>query len=280
MQLGIRLHDLNSLGLPFEQLLPKVHEEGFTCVHLALSKALSGYPCTPSALTPGYAMYLKHQFAKNELDVAVLGNYLNLAHPDAAEAAAITEKYKAHLRFASILGCGVVGTETGSPNRSYAPCPECRTQDALELLIRRLAPIVETAEAYGVILAIEPVARHIVCTPERAREVLDTIRSDNLKILLDPVNLLDEENVDDHTEILAKAIELLGEDVVVVHIKDFVRRNGQLISVGAGTGEMDYGPLLRFLKRDKPFIHATLEDVTPQNAESCRIAIQTAWEQL
>lgn len=27
-------------------------------------------------------------------------------------------KYKAHIRFASILGCGVVGTETGAVNES------------------------------------------------------------------------------------------------------------------------------------------------------------------
>ena len=46
------------------------------------------------------------------MDIAVLGNYLNLAHPDEAALAAIQEKYYAHIRFASLLGCGMVGTET------------------------------------------------------------------------------------------------------------------------------------------------------------------------
>ena len=80
VQFGLRLHDAEKLPLP--QLLPLVKNKGFCCVHLALSKALKEYPCTPSALTPGYANYLRHLFEKNELDIAVIGNYLNLANPD------------------------------------------------------------------------------------------------------------------------------------------------------------------------------------------------------
>ena len=79
-QFGLRLHDAEKL--PLGELLPIVKGKGFSCVHLALSKALKEYPCTPSALTPGYANYLRHLFEKNELDIAVIGNYLNLANPD------------------------------------------------------------------------------------------------------------------------------------------------------------------------------------------------------
>ena len=99
-------------------MLPLVHQKGFSCVHLALSKSLKEVPNTPSALTPGYAAYLRRLFAKNELDIAVLGNYLNLAHPDADALHAIQEKYYAHIRFASLLGCGMVGTRPVHPTRS------------------------------------------------------------------------------------------------------------------------------------------------------------------
>ena len=80
IQFGLRLHDAEKL--PMEQVLPLVRQKGFTCAHLALSKAMKEYPCTPSALTPGYALYLRRLFDKNGIDIAVLGNYLNLAHPD------------------------------------------------------------------------------------------------------------------------------------------------------------------------------------------------------
>ena len=106
IQFGLRLHDAEKL--PLEQVLPLVRQRGFTCAHLALSKSLKEVPNTPSALTPGYAAYLRRLFAQNGIDIAVLGNYLNLAHPDEDALHAIQEKYYAHIRFASLLGCGMV----------------------------------------------------------------------------------------------------------------------------------------------------------------------------
>ncbi len=64
------------------------------------------YPVDDGALTPGYAMYLKKIFAENQLDVAVLGCYLNLANPNPASLAKNTHRYLAHIRFASLLGAG------------------------------------------------------------------------------------------------------------------------------------------------------------------------------
>ena len=104
IQFGLRLHDAEKL--PVEQVLPLVRQKGFTCAHVALSKSFKELPCTPSALTPGYALYLRHLFEKNGIDIAVLGNYLNLAHPDADALHAIQEKYYAHIRFASLLRNG------------------------------------------------------------------------------------------------------------------------------------------------------------------------------
>ena len=278
IQFGLRLHDAAKLPLP--QLLPVVKGQGFTCVHLALSKALKEYPCTPSALTPGYASYLRHVFEKNELDIAVIGNYLNLASPDEEYMKTAREKYYAHIRFASLLGCGMVGTETGAPNVKYEYTPECRSDKAFATLVRELKKIVKCAESYGVTLAIEPVARHIVWGPRRCREILDEIGSHNLQVLFDPVNLLDLDNVDHRDEVFHEAIELLGPDIAMVHLKDFVREEGGfgLKSVGAGTGEMDYTRILTFLKKEKPFIYATLENTTPDNAVWCLDYLQKQYD--
>ena len=80
MQLGIRLHDTKKL--PFEERIANVHELGFACGHLAPGKVITEFPTTDEALTPGLAMYMKNVFAKNQVDVAVLGCYLNLANPN------------------------------------------------------------------------------------------------------------------------------------------------------------------------------------------------------
>ncbi len=263
MQLGIRLHDTTQL--PFEERIAQVHELGFTCGHLALSKVIDEFPTTDEALTPGLAMYIKNVFAKNQLDIAVLGCYLNLANPNRTQLAEITRRYLAHIRFASWLGCGVVGTETGAPNETYDFVPECHTEEALQTFLENLRPVVEYAEKMGVVLAIEPVYRHIVWNPKCARRVLDEINSPNLQIIFDPVNLLDMDNYGDRQSVIEEAIELLGPDIAVVHLKDCAVRNGKLLSMGCGLGEMDYTQILKYMKEHKPFIHATLEDTRPEN---------------
>ena len=133
MQLGIRLHDTKKL--PFEERIANVHELGFACGHLAPGKVITEFPTTDEALTPGLAMYMKNVFAKNQVDVAVLGCYLNLANPNPEQLAKITHRYMAHIRFASWLGCGVVGTETGAPNETYTAVPECHGEEALQTFI-------------------------------------------------------------------------------------------------------------------------------------------------
>ena len=277
MQLGIRLHDV--AGATLEEKLANAKAQGFACGHVALPKVISQYSVADSALTPGLAMYIKKQFSKYDLDIAVLGNYLNLANPDPQKLAAIQKRYMTHIRFAALLGCGVVGTETGAPNEEYRYEPACRSEEALDTFITNLKPVVRYAENMGVIIAIEPVIRHIVYNPKRARQVLDAIASPNLQIILDPVNLLDESNAADHCGIIQEAIELLGEDVAVVHLKDFKVQDGKLLSMGAGMGEMDYTGLMRFIKKEKPYIHATLEDTKPDNAVAARLFIQKQWEQ-
>lgn len=278
MQLGLRLHDAEAV--PMEELLPLVRKKGYTCAHLALSKAMKAYPWGTSALTPGYAHYLKRLFEQNDMSIAVLGNYLNLAHPDSQVIDRSLEAYYAHIRFASLLGCGMVGTETGAPNAEYRYCPECRSDEALSVFTKNLKPVVRCAEQFGVILAIEPVARHIVWNARRARTVLDEIGSHNLQILFDPVNLLDLDNVDHREEVFAEALELLGPDIAMVHFKDFVRtgEGSGLKAVGAGTGEMDFTLIMKYIKEEKPFVYATLENTTPENAQFCGMEMKRIYD--
>jgi sugar phosphate isomerase/epimerase len=268
MQLGIRLHD--TTRLPFEERIKEVHDLGFTCGHLALAKVIEEFPTTDEALTPGLAMYIKKVFAKNDMDIAVLGCYLNMADPNRQQLEKTMHRYMAHIRFASLLGCGVVGTETGAPNETYTFTQECHTEEALKTLICNMRPIVRYAEQMGVIFAIEPVFRHIVWNPKLARRVLDEIGSPNLQIIFDPVNLLDISNYQSRQEIIDESIDLLGPDIAVVHLKDFQIKDGELVSVGCGLGEMDYTSILRFMKERKPFIHATLEDTNPENNRQVR----------
>lgn len=185
------------------------------------------------------------------------------------------DKYIASIRFASILGCGVVGTETGAVNTEYKYEPANHTEEALQTFIENLRPIVKCAEQFGVIIAIEPVWKHIVCTVERARKVLDAIDSPNLQIIFDPVNLLCVDNIDRQDEIINQAFELLGDEIAVVHCKDYVVEGNELKSIAAGTGSLNYPLLLKKIKEHKPYVHCTLENTVPENAAATKFMEKT-----
>ena len=268
MQLGIRLHDMQAGTLAERAALAR--EQGFSCVHLALSKTIPDFPMEPAAFTTGLGKHIRNIFAAEGIDIAVLGCYYNLAHPDPLKVKKLQRLYVAHLRMARTLGCSVVGTETGAPNAEYQYDPTCHTETALQSFLRGVVPIVEAAERLGVILAIEPVWNHIVWKPQVARRVIHEIASPNLRIILDPVNLLSIENYEQRDMVIGEALDILGEYVEVVHLKDFRVEEGKLVSVAAGTGLMDYREIMAYLKQSKPFVQATLENTVPENAVRAR----------
>ena len=209
MRIGIRAHDVKADT--FEGLVKEIHNEGMHCCQLAVPKAVHEFPTQKEVLTPGMALYMKEVFAENKVDVAVLGCYQNLATPDEAALKDTIDTYKRHIVFASLLGAGVVGTETGACNTEYRTEPFSFTEEALEIFIKNLRPVVEYAEKLGVIVAIEPVCRHIVNNAKRARKVLDAIDSPNLQIIFDPVNLLDESNYQEYPAILKSLLRFLDQ---------------------------------------------------------------------
>lgn len=284
MQIGIRLHDVNTaLGPEMKTMEARAHtaaEEGFSCVHLALAKVIQGTVFDGCALTEGLGMHVKRVFQKEDLDIAVLGCYLNLANPDPVKLAEMQERYYGSLRVAKICGAGMVGTETGAPNVEYKYDAATHGKEALQSFLRGLEPVVECAEHYGMTMAIEPVWKHIVWNADRALEVLKSIGSRNLRIIFDPVNLLAPENIDVRDRVIGDAIEKLGDHIAMVHLKDFVLQNGELKSVAAGTGGMDYREILRFMKARKPFIQATLENTDNSTAVSSREFIEGLYAEM
>ena len=280
MQLGIRLHDVNAALPEEEQTLEararKAREEGFCCVHLALSKCIKGVTFDDAALTEGVAAHVRRVFQKEDLDVAVLGCYLNLAHPDPAKVAEYQSRYYGSLRVAALAGIGMVGTETGAPNAAYKLDENTHTREALRTFMWNLEPVLERAEKCGVMLAIEPVRNHIVYNADRALEVINAMESPNLRIIFDPVNLLASAELDQADAIFEEAMRRLGDRVRVLHMKDYrpAPENFRPDSIACGTGIMRYDALLSFAKRhDLPM---TLEDTTPENAEAARKHLEAA----
>ena len=56
--------------------------------------------------------------------------------------------------------------------------------------------------------------------------------------------------------------------------------NKDVSSGNVKMGQMDYTSVLKFMKERKPFIHATLEDTTPENNVQVKNFIQGLYDNL
>ena len=279
MQIGLRLQDSEDLAL--EERLEIVRTQGFSCVHTALS-GLTGEAAAAGALTPGYAMYLKRAFDKAQIDIAALDCCPDLACTDKSISGEILRCYQEHIRFASILGCGMVGAGTGAPVTANDRDIEARhSYEALAELIGELRGVVRYAEQMGVILAIEPAYTDVIWNSMRARAVLDAVGSPNLQIIFDPVRLLHGGVLEHRDEVIEEAAELLGRDIAMIRLRDYTVKNGsgkELAYCACGEGEMDFRKVLAFAAEKKPHIHVTLENTKPETAVRAREFIQKLYD--
>ena len=260
----------------FEDWVGDIASQGFCCTQLALKKAVKEFYVGTDAMTSGMAMYMRNLFLQKNVNVSVLGCYLNVTVPDEKMWEDVRRTYEAHFRFAKFLGCGMVGTETGAMNNEYATGPENRTEEALDKLVERLKVLTGIAEKYGVILGIEPVVRHNMYNIERTRKVLDRVASPNLRVILDAVNLLDVTNYKDQSAIFEQAFDLLNDDIDVLHIKDFVCTGETLKTTDLviGEGELELAKILKYAKAKKPCIEMLIEDSNPGNIMKSKANIE------
>ncbi len=273
MNIGIRLHDTAPGTL--RERLSFARAQGFRCAHIALSKATEGFDMqnAPALLTAEYAALIRRDLDETQMDCAVLGCYLNLADPDPGQREKTQDIYRAHLRFAGMIHAGVVGTETYANPRSAFSVPASESEDAYQLFLEGLRPVVRFAEESDTILAVEPVWSHIISTPERAERMLYDVPSDHLRIILDAVNLIGPADVGHAESVIEDAVRRLGGKVSVLHMKDLILKDGRPVSVACGLGGLRYERLLSFAKaRDLPM---TLEDTKPDNAERARLYLES-----
>lgn len=278
LSIGMRAHDMPAAT--FEELIPKISNHDLKCIQLALKKSLTEFSVENEALTPGLALYLKKILHANNIDVSVLGCYLNMATPDEKELKHTLDTYKANMRFAKYLGAVMVGTETGAVNVEYKYTPENKTDKAFDILVKSVAELTDYAEKLGVTFGIEPVSSHIIYDVKRARKLLDTIASPNIQIILDPINIFNVENYVNQEEIMEEAFELLGENIIAVHVKDFIIEDNKKKGVPIGTGIFNYEKLLSLLKKHKPYIQVLMEDTKPDNVIASRDHIINTFNKL
>jgi len=278
MRLGVRCHDVIHSDL--DELGGIIHEKDFKSVHLALKKVKTGFKLTKESITPGMARYVRDIFSKHDINISILGCYINLANPDDEELKCLLDTFKEHIRFARDFGCSIVGTETGALNKEYVYTPQNNTEEAFQRTLSSIKILVAEAEKFGVMVGIEGVCKHVINTPERMKRILDNVKSNNLQVIFDPVNLINENNYDKQDDLIRKSFELFGDRIVAIHAKDYVYEDGEIKLAAIGKGQFNYPLLLSLIKEKKPYIDVLLESTTPEDIDEGIIYLTKIYDNL
>jgi len=254
MKVGVRAHDFGRHSA--DDLARIIKEAGFECVQLAPTKALVGVDGFDK-IEP-YLDEIGTAFSKHDVEITVLGCYIEPSLTDDEERLKNVEIFKKSLSYAKQLGIKIVGTETTNLPLFTAPSEREKVYQILKDSVLRM---VEQAEKESVYVGIEPVAEHTLNTPELTQRLFSEINSKQLKIIFDPVNLVLPSIINRQKEIFNELFRLVGNEIAVMHIKDIVAEDNQKVWCNIGAGIIDYGYILDWVKRFKPDMRLLREGV-------------------
>ncbi|MBP1907750.1 sugar phosphate isomerase/epimerase [Paenibacillus turicensis] len=259
LQLGVRAHDLKCNTL--SELIHKIR--GFSLQHIqfAAAKSFPQEVSTPLSLTRNLAQAYGEAFQQAGMQIEVLGCYVNIVHPDKNKQKEAIDAFKLHIQLCSTLGAKMVGTETGSLGKGY--CEDNFTAEAFAAVVKATREMVDEAEQHNVIVGIEPGVNHPLYKAELAHELVHKINSKHLKIILDCANLITSSNYIEQKSLFENAIALLDPAIAVVHLKDFIIKDGKVVFVPVGEGMLNFDPILKYMKHKKPNLVGLIES-TPE----------------
>lgn len=270
IKIGIRAHDMGKYSLTdFPKLLNTIKTLDGQCIQLALGKSFIDFNISKENLNSELSQYLKNNLENKDINLSVLGCYINMGNPDDNIRHQEIEKFKYHLDFSkNFPGC-IVGTETGCLTTDYTYTPLNDTQEAFDIFLDTLKKIVKHAEKTQTLVAIEGVSKDIISTPEKMNLALKTIVSNHLKVIFDPVNFLNITNFYNQKEIIEKSFELFADKIAIIHLKDFKVENNIFKIVPIGQGNFDIDTLMKCIKKYNLKIDILLENSNIESAKKC-----------
>jgi sugar phosphate isomerase/epimerase len=265
MQLGIFAKTF--AGQTPSAVLQAARTSGYRVVQYNM--ACSGLDSMPDAIPDGAAEAVAAAARVSGVQLAAVSATYNMIHPDAA----VRRRGHASLRViaaasrAMEIGLLTLCTGTRDPDDQWRGHPDNGAPEAWHDLLASMEVALAIAEEYDLDLGIEPERANVVDSASRARRLLDEIASPRVKIVIDPANLVETEPAEEKRRIIADAIDLLGDRIIMAHAKD---RTADGRFATAGKGVLDYAHYLRRLKAigfDGPLIaHGLSEAEAPETA--------------
>ena len=265
---GARGHDVTWADTP-ELLAQGLAGYGVHNVQLALPKSFPGMPSGAGEINPGMGSYVRRTLAERGVDIAVMGCYFNMTHPDPAAREAGLRRFEAYLANARFFGAPVVASETGSVDPDPGRFTEENfTEEMYQESLASIRRLVAAGERFGTIVGIEPGANHPIHDIETTVRMLEDVDSPYLGIVFDPTAYTTPNGLtcdgSDHVTFTRNAFEAFGDRVVAVHIDDFTVDGDGIHRCNVDEGTMDVAGILRIVAERRPLVPVILEQTVDE----------------
>lgn len=235
MKIGCRAHDYGRHSP--ERLAALLSEKGYQACQLAMPRAVEDVEDYPD-VTPGMALRIGNAFAKSQVEISVLGCYMDLSSPDEKTRGRAVENVVHCLSLQSAVRAKCVGSESSYENLDGEEAEKSARFSLLEDSVLR---IVEAAAKYGGVFAIEPVFWYPLDNMERTGALLDRVADPaHFGLIFDPANVLKRRNQHRQAEVWKEWLDAFGSRILAMHIKDFTLEGNVYRPCPLGTGVMDY----------------------------------------
>lgn len=279
MKLCIRAHDLGVKGT--EGILQRLEELGIDGVQMVCYKAYDEITYAPGAMTKEKAAAIGQAFRERGKMIPLVGAYFNPVHSNAEKAERCFTVFAEYLEHCTAMGCGFVGSETGSFNDDkWTYHPQNRTDEAVDKVAETFSRLCDIAAEKGSMVAVEGAAGHVcynVATLAKARQRIGK----PTKVIFDLFNYLDEGNQFDYLSILDEGLKTFAGEILLFHMKDCRLVAGSAPEqVPLGTGDFDMEAILRRIKAYDENAVLTLEGTTDPDISHAVNTIKTIWERI
>lgn len=279
MKLCIRAHDLGVQGT--QGILERLEELGIDGIQLVCYKVYPDIPYTPGAITEEKAAAIGKALSEGGRIVPLVGAYFNPVHPDREKAArceGIFAEYLAHCR---AMGCGYVGSETGSCyGDPWLYHPDSRTEESLQTVVETFSRLCDVAARHGSMVAMEGAVDHVCYNVATLAEARRRIGKPT-KVIFDLFNYMDGENQRDYLSILDEGLQTFAGEILLFHMKDCTfNPDGKPKQVPFGTGDLDLEAILSRIKAYDSDAVLTLEGTTGADISHAVTTIKEIWERV
>lgn len=263
MDLGLRAHDIKIFE-DVPHLARELNQLGFKYVQFAPRVSLQETTNSGSNVSFGLANQVKWDLAKYDIQIAVLGCYVNIIDPDQAQRNQALTLFQDYLSKVKTFGGILVGTETGSVDPQFNLTTDNYQSEVIDLAIHQVKKMALTAEKLGSLVGIEPGVNHPLHDLMTTKKMLDQVASPNVKVILDVANLVTRENTD-IVSIIKQAVNLFGQEIYAFHLKDFQMKEDRIQVVPVGEGIADLAGALKLIQQVQPNAYVILDETPQEN---------------